>query len=51
MSGRTDEITGRIKEGVVVLPSGARAENAAVVGIYGSHIAVEASVRELQRSP
>ena len=50
MGGKTDEITGRINEGAGVLPNKARAENTAVVGIYSSHTAAEASVRELQRS-
>ncbi len=50
MHGKTEEIKGRSKGGAGVLTSNERAENGAVVGIYSSHTAAEASIKELQRS-
>jgi Heat induced stress protein YflT domain len=47
MGGTRDQI---INESAGVLPNKSRAENTAVVGIYSSHTAAEARVRELQRS-
>ena len=50
MHGKTEEIQGRSKGGAGALTSNERTENGAVVGIYSSHTAAEASIKELQRS-
>ena len=50
MTGKTEQIKGRSKGDAGVLTSKERAENGAVVGIYSSHTAAEAGIRELQRS-
>lgn len=50
MGGKADQIKGRSKEVTGVVRNNDRAENTAVVGIYGAHTEAEASVKELQRS-
>jgi hypothetical protein len=50
MGGKTDQIKARINETAGVLTNNKRAENTAVVGIYSSHTAAEASIKALQGS-
>jgi len=50
MGGKTNQIKARINETAGVLTNNERTENTAVVGIYSSHTAAEASVKALQRS-
>ena len=50
MGGKTDQIKARINETAGVLTNNKLAENTAVVGIYSSHTAAEASIKALQGS-
>jgi len=48
MSGKTDQFNAKLNEGI--LTNDDHAANTAVVGVYRTHTAAEAGVKELQRS-